>query len=112
MKNLKILREKENLTQEKLAKKLNLRQQAISLYENKKIEPDIKTLKKLANFFEVSIDYLVGNRTEKIDTGILSESQKNIINILFELTDLECQKVEAYIFGMLQTKKEFYKKIN
>lgn len=57
---LKILREELKLSQLDLANKLNMSQQAISAYEKETREPDIETINKLADFFEVSIDYLLG----------------------------------------------------
>lgn len=60
MNNLKKLREARGLTQQKLAKQFRLTQQAIHKYENGLAEPDIKTMKSIADFFHTTIDYLVG----------------------------------------------------
>lgn len=49
--------------QNQLAKYLGLSQQSISKYENEKAEPDYKTLLKLSELFDVSIDYILGNTT-------------------------------------------------
>ncbi len=57
---LKTLREREHLTQKELANEIKVRQSIISRYENAILEPDIKTLIALADFFNVSIDELVG----------------------------------------------------
>lgn len=54
------LRKKMGLSQEDLAKKLNMTQQRISAYEKGKREPDLETLKLFADFFNVSTDYLLG----------------------------------------------------
>lgn len=54
------LRKKMGLSQEDLAKKLNMTQQRISAYEKGKREPDLETLKLFADFFNVSTDYLIG----------------------------------------------------
>lgn len=61
MDNLKKLREEKGLSQQKLAEKINTNQQNIHNYEHGSYQPDIQTLKLLANYFETSIDYLVGN---------------------------------------------------
>lgn len=60
MKNLKILRKKDKLTLKELAEKFDISFQAISLYENGKRQPDFDTLIKLADYFGVSVDYLIG----------------------------------------------------
>ena len=60
MLRIKELREEKNISQLELAKKLNLTQQSISLYEKGEREPSIDVLKNIANFFNVSLDYLLG----------------------------------------------------
>lgn len=61
MKNLKILREKAQMSQQKLADQFHLSQQSIYKYENNLAEPDISTLKEFARFFGTTVDYLIGN---------------------------------------------------
>lgn len=61
MDNLRMLRQEKYISQQKLAMEIDTNQQSIHRYEHGYNEPDIQTLKKLANFFETSIDYLVGN---------------------------------------------------
>ena len=55
------LRKKRNLTQKDMADNLNIAQSTYSGYESGYRSPDIETLKKIACFFNVSIDYLLGN---------------------------------------------------
>ena len=59
MVRLKILREKRNISQLKLAMDLDLNQNAISRYESGVREADYKTLVRLADYFNVSVDYLL-----------------------------------------------------
>ena len=63
IKNLKKLRQEYGISQQKLADIILVSQQSVNKYENKDIEPDIDTLIKIADFFGISLDYLVG-RTE------------------------------------------------
>ena len=60
---LKYLRKKRNITQLKLAMDLNMNQNSISRYECEEREADYATLIMFADYFNVSIDYLLG-RTE------------------------------------------------
>ncbi len=60
---LKELRTKKNISQLKLAMDLGLNQNAVSRYENGVREADYATLIKIADYFNVSIDYLL-ERTE------------------------------------------------
>lgn len=62
---LKELRKKRNITQLKLAMDLGLYQNAISRYETGEREADYKTLIALANYFDVTIDYLLERTDEK-----------------------------------------------
>lgn len=54
-----------SLTQEEVAKKLGLSRARYSHYENGRSEPDNHTLEKLADFYNVSIDYLLGRTNKK-----------------------------------------------
>jgi len=56
---LKYLRKQRKLSQMKLAMDLNMNQNTISRYENGTHEADYATLIKLADYFGVSIDYLL-----------------------------------------------------
>lgn len=86
--NLKKLRSEYNISQQQLADVIGVSQQSINKYENHKIEPDIETLKTMANFFNTSIDYLVGykeNETEFSNTqellrlfNLMTEEQQRI----------------------------------
>lgn len=59
----KQLRKEKGLTQIELADKIHVTQASISKWEKDRVIPDISTLNIIANFFNVSVDYLLG-RTE------------------------------------------------
>ena len=56
------LRSEMDLTQWQLADVLETTQRKISYWELGKTEPDVLTLWKIADFFDVSIDYLLGRK--------------------------------------------------
>ena len=58
--NLRTLLSEKSLTQKVIAENFNTTQQTVSRWLNGQNEPDITTLIKLADFFEVSVDYLIG----------------------------------------------------
>lgn len=60
---IKELRKKKGLSQLRLATDLNTTQNTISRYETGEREPGIDELIKIADYFNVSVDYLIG-RTE------------------------------------------------
>ena len=92
--NLKNLRLEKKLTQEELAKVLNLSVSTISMYETGSREPDISTLKNISEYFNVTCDYLLGlssNRhfnvvsvTSQTDTTAYLKSLKDVIETLLE----------------------------
>lgn len=57
---LKELREEKNLSQKEIAKYLNIAQNTYSRYETGEREPSIEMLKKLAKYYRVSVDYIIG----------------------------------------------------
>lgn len=57
---LKQLREEKSLSQKDIAQYLGITRQAVAFYEVGKREPDYHILRKLADYFSVSIDYLLG----------------------------------------------------
>lgn len=59
-KRLKLLRTNLNLSQKQLGENLNLSQRAISSYENNLRFPDEQTINLIADYFNVSVDYLLG----------------------------------------------------
>lgn len=61
---LKLCRKSKNVTQKQVAEYLNMTERGYQNYELGRGEPNIENLIRLANFFNVTIDYLVG-RTDK-----------------------------------------------
>lgn len=59
---LKCLRREKGMQQKDLAAALHTTQRKISYWENGKIEPDLAALWKLSDFFDVSVDYLIGKK--------------------------------------------------
>ena len=62
---LRELRTERNLTQLRLAMELNTTQNTISRYETGEREPGISELISLAEYFSVSVDYLIGLTDER-----------------------------------------------
>ncbi len=64
--NLKTMRKKTGLSQEELAKKLDLSRSTYNSYEQDICEPPLDVLCKLADVFNVSIDELIGHTQKKL----------------------------------------------
>ena len=61
--NLAMLRKRHKLSQKELAKKFNVNQNTVSRWENGDRQIDLETLKALSVFFDVSVDFLLGNES-------------------------------------------------
>lgn len=61
---LKYLRNSERLTQAEMAKKIDVARTTYAMYEQNKREPDNEILQRIADYFDVSIDYLFGRTNE------------------------------------------------
>ena len=62
------LRKERNITQEELAKNLDISAQAVSKWENGG-SPDLELLPKIADYFETTIDYLFGRGKARMESG-------------------------------------------
>lgn len=85
--NLKKLREDASISQKALADAIGVSQQSVNKYENHNIEPDIETLIRIADFFETSVDYLIGH------TSVRRKIEEVHI---FELNERESKVMEQY----------------
>ncbi len=84
---LRNLRIEKNLTGEQLANAIGVKKTTISTWENGKAFPEIGTLIKLANYFDVSIDYILGR----------NNATSNDKTILDNLSDEQLEKAKSYI---------------
>lgn len=97
MNRIRDLRKESGLSQEQLAKKFNLSQQTISSYEICSREPDNDTLKQLASFFGVSVDYLLGQSNLRNSREIVSESSAPYSLDVSGLPEEAIKQVEEYL---------------
>lgn len=63
--NLKEIRKKKKISQQRLAIDLNMNQNTISRYENMERQADYETLVRFADYFDVSLDYLLGRTNDE-----------------------------------------------
>lgn len=82
--NIKIYREKHNLSQNKLGQILSVTQQAVGKWEKAIAEPDCATLIKLSDLFNISIDILIGKAKESTLTDNLDTSPNDCTEDLLE----------------------------
>lgn len=79
------IRKEHKISQSELAKQIGYSQNMISQWENGTRDPNTETLKILANYFGVSVDYLIGR--DKNTPEHLSKIDKEIIDIYGQLPE-------------------------
>lgn len=90
---IRMLRKKLGLSQEKLAKKLQINTRNISLYESGKTVPSADTIHKLASIFGVTTDFLLKDEPE--DYANLRIKDKSLISIYNEIDQMDEREKEA-----------------
>lgn len=98
IKNLKLLRNQNKVSQQRLAHALGISQQSVNKYENHSVEPDIATLIAMADFFGVSVDYLIGRcDNENLSECEITRNELQMIHNCHKLTYNQKECVEALI---------------
>lgn len=92
MNRIRQLREERDITQQQLAKTLNVTPAAISKYENEKIILSAETIIQLCDIFDVSADYLIGRSNER---GSKKPSRSKSL-LLLESAFKECGALNKY----------------
>ncbi len=107
MKNLKMLRENQKLTQRDCAQQLGLAKTTLCYYEQGKISPSIETLTRMADFFGCSVDYLLGHQVNDITRPKEATMlQRQLCQDILALDEDDCGRVEAYIAGIKAKNQE------
>ena len=94
--NLRSIRNEKNITQIRLSVAAEVSQETISAYESGKALPSAETLIKIADFLDVSIDYLL----ERTDNPLVNRNAKDeeieILNIFHQLDKKQKEDVIKY----------------
>lgn len=99
----KELRKNKGATQEEVAKMLNVVKSTYNGYENGNSEPTIATLCKLADYYNVTLDYLCEHETKGvIDLSSFSELKKGCVYVLEKLSENNTAIVLGYMTHILQ----------
>ena len=93
MLRLKEIRSKLNMQQKDICASLNIPQNTYSQYENGKREPDSETLNRIANFFNVSVDYLLG---EELDSEEIANA-RSVTKQLYERQNPDISTIETML---------------
>ena len=96
------LRNEKGLSQRELANIMNISQGTYNNWENANTQPSIEQLISLANFFEVSVDYLIGRTDDMGNTVQLHNRSLDYTGKLINSVDAETQDAIITILKKLQ----------
>jgi len=95
------LREELGLTRKEVAEKLNIDQTTYGKYELSKRQPDYDTLQKIASFYNVSVDYLLGRTNVRNSNNNTDEDFPDDVKVLMrsvsKLTDKQKEIVKRLV---------------
>jgi transcriptional regulator with XRE-family HTH domain len=108
---LKKLRDDAGISQQRLADIVGLTQQAVAKWESSKAEPDLATVAKLAEYFQVSTDYILGKTNirapiETIDdelNAIMRDLGPDVTLHFYDLKDMtkeEKENLKIFLQGL------------
>ena len=102
LENLKKLRKLHGISQQKLAEAVLVSQQSINKYENHDVQPDLEILKRIADYFGTSIDYVVGyteypNKVEPLTDFSLNNTETKLISQYRLLNKMQRESISMII---------------
>ena len=100
MNNIRKLRTLRNITQQDLANEIHVERTSVGKYEKYDVLPNKEVLFRLADFFQVSLDYLLGYSSNTEETKLTLE-QKQLLK-LFENATPQGQKVASSVLELAQ----------
>lgn len=110
MKNLRKLRLEKDLSQQELANLIHSTQQSIYKYEKGITSPNLEMLTNIADFFETSVDYLIGytdipHKIESVTEYSLNTDEELLIQKYRELNPRTRQIIHSIIDEYLQSSR-------
>ena len=104
--NLKQIRKSKGFTQQEVADFIGISQNNYSYWENGKVKIDSKSLQKLAELFDVTIDYLLGKEQSILkmqnDLGLITPQQNTLFKMIMQLDNDRFYMVYGYTERLLK----------
>lgn len=108
MNRIKDMRNESNKTQSQVANYIGISQQSYARYETENLLPASDIILKLARYYNVTTDYLLGNSEQREPSPITEE---RLLKLGFskekvdKLTPEDIIRIRAYLEGILDSKK-------
>ena len=102
------LRKERNMTQMSLSTSIHVSQETISAYETGRHDPTAENLIRIANFFQVSVDYLLRRSDCRIaqSSDQLSPEDAELLSLFHNASPLIRQRVIGYLQGVLSYERD------
>lgn len=94
------IRERNHIKQKDLAKKLGVLPTTLYKYESGINKPSYKTLAKMAEILNTSVDALLGVNSNIFDFDKLSNTEKQLINLVLDFDETTQQKALGYLLRL------------
>lgn len=110
-KNLTSLRLEKKLTQAELGEKINYSDKSISKWEHGETTPPIDVLKQLADFYDVSLDYLVTDSPDEIYDRVYNNKKNTTNKIIITILAVSLVWLIGtilYVYGMVFLQESFW----
>ena len=123
MKNLKLLRKQHNLSQKEIGNIFHASQNTVSQWENGTRKPSYDIIQEIADYFDVSVDYLLGRQEQLPELNskdkreiqeILDDTEQQLLSqdgLMFDGSPATDEDVQKIIMAM-KMGKEMIKKEN
>lgn len=104
--NLKKLRSEMGITQTELAKVIGVKPSTVGMYETGERQPNFEIEEKIADFFNVSLDYLRGKTEKKAPDNIKDAVNKILNGEIYHLNQRNQALLMTYYQALLDTQKD------
>lgn len=102
---IQYLRQKANISQKDFAEMLGIKNNTYNQYELGKRQADIQTYIKIANYFNVSLDYLLDNPQRTSRTSEFTLQEEELIDMFRDLSDLNKEIILRNFYILLGPEK-------
>lgn len=104
--NLKKLRSEMGITQTELAKVIGVKPSTVGMYETGERQPNFEIEEKIADFFNVSLDYLRGKTEKKTPDNVKDAVNKILNGEIYHLNQRNQAFLMTYYQALLDTQKD------
>lgn len=100
--NLREFRQKKDLSQKELSEAVGIPQTTLFGYEMGRCEANVENLIKLADYYHVTLDELVGRESDNINLNVLDKKESYLIRKILQMNEQELLRTTAFVMGLTE----------